>query len=393
MLQKNVSFMSNMPPYFTMDDINIADFAAICEQQVILDDYPLAVDVQKNVLIYNGDTFREASTDPAKELELKRELARALKDGPGVFAVKRAITDMAVIERGNEIFREIVAEEKASGQGQGDHFGNNERIWNAIQKMAIKDPKHFVDYYGNPVLAIACAAWLGPSYQISAQLNNVKPGSKAQHIHRDYHLGFQSTELTEQYPAHAQVMSQYLTLQGAIVHVDMPIESGPTILLPFSQQYAPGYMSYELPEFEQYCQENAIQLSFEKGDMVFFSPALYHGAGTNQGETDRMANLVQISSAFGKTMETINNEVMVEVIYPELLERVKAGTINERQINDTIAAVADGYSFPTNLDSDPPVGGNAPETGQQMMKRALNDQLEVDELMQALAAYSERRKA
>jgi hypothetical protein len=48
-----------------------------------------------------------------------------------------------------------VAEEKAKGQGQGDHFGKNERIWNAIEKVCLKDPNLFIDYYTNSILAIA----------------------------------------------------------------------------------------------------------------------------------------------------------------------------------------------------------------------------------------------
>ena len=169
-----------------------------------------------------------------------------------------------------------------------------------------------------PLLAIACEAWLGPNYQITAQMNNVKPGSSAQSVHRDYHLGFQSSETIKQYPAHAQVMSQYLTLQGAISHGDIPLEMGPTLFLPYSHQYEPGYIAYTQEPFIQYFAENHVQLPFGKGDMVFFSPALFHGAGTNTTETDRIANLVQISSAFGRTMETINNAAMVDVVYPVL---------------------------------------------------------------------------
>lgn len=392
MLDKKVSY-SHLPPFFTEADISLTEFDAICSQEVHLADYPRAIDVQKKVVIYSGDDVREALDNGENEAALKVELCRVLKDGPGVFVIKKAFTDMSIIDRGTEVFREIVREEKESGQGQGDHFGNNERVWNAIQKMCVKDPELFIDYYGNPILALACQAWLGPNYQISAQLNNVKPGSKAQAVHRDYHLGFQSTDTIAQYPAHTQVMSQYLTLQGAIAHVDMPLESGPTVLLPFSHQYEPGYLSYKRPEFKAYCEENIIQLPFEKGDMIFFSPALYHGAGTNQGQTDRMANLVQISSAFGRTMETIDNEEMVQSVYPALKGRVDAGTIGDRQVRDTIAAAADGYSFPTNLDSDPPIGGNAPETGQQMMHRALEQKWKVAQMMTELEEYAQRRKA
>lgn len=391
MAQQNL--VSQLPPYFSQDDINLEDFDRLCSQTTNLTEYPLAEFSEQNVLIYNGASIRGALDDSTQEAAIKSELCRALKDGPGVFVVKYAYEDLSVIDRSTEQFRKIVAAEKASGQGQGDHFGKNERIWNAIQKACVADPELFIDYYGNPILTIACEAWLGPYYQISAQMNNVKPGSSAQTVHRDYHLGFQSAETIARYPAHAQVMSQYLTLQGAISHGDIPLEMGPTLFLPYSHQYEPGYIAYTQKEFINYFLEHKVQLPFGKGDMVFFSPALFHGAGTNTTKTDRIANLIQISSAFGRTMETIDNAVMVEVVYPILVARMEAGTISARQIKDTVSAIADGYSFPTNLDSDPPVGGNAPETGQQLLYRALESKWSLAQLQTAMSSYAKRRRS
>ena len=392
MVQQNIT-QSQQPPYFNLAHIDIKDFEAICSQKTNLDDYPFASSIEQNILIYDGDTVRAALDSGKQEAKLKAEFCYALKDGSGVFIVKNAYPDKSVVERSTELFRQIVAEEKASGQGKGDHFGTNERIWNSIQKVCVKDADAFIDYYKNPILAVACEAWLGPYYQISAQMNNVKPGNKAQSVHRDYHLGFQSQETVARFPAHAQVMSQYLTLQGAIAHTNMPLASGPTLLLPYSHQYEPGYMAYSLPEFAAYFDEHRSQVPFEIGDMVFFSPALFHGAGTNTLNTDRLANLVQISSAFGRTMETINNAAMIEAAYPALLARVEAGTITQREVRDTIAAIGDGYSFPTNLDSDPPIGGNAPITGQQMLQQALDEKWSLEQLRSTLQAYAKRREA
>ena len=384
---------SQLPPFFHDEDVEFGEFAEICAQTTQIADYPLASDVDGNVLLYEGNNIRQILDDPAATATLKAEWCRALKDGPGVFAVKNAYIDISVIDRSTEVFCEIIAEEKASGQGQGDHFGDNERIWNSFQKACIKDPELFIDYYSNPILALACQAWLGPFYQVSAQLNNVKPGSQAQSSHRDYHLGFQSTEAVRRFPAHAQVMSQYLTLQGAVAHSDMPVESGPTMLLPYSHQFAAGYLTYAKAEFCSYFEDHQVQLPFQKGDMVFFSPALFHGAGSNTSASDRVANLLQISSAFGRTMETIEKVAMVEAIYPVLLARVVSGTLTERKMCDTIAVVAEGYSFPTNLDSDPPVGGNAPETGQQLLHRALLEQWSIEQLHIEMDAYSVRHDA
>ncbi|MEM7802407.1 MAG: phytanoyl-CoA dioxygenase family protein [Chloroflexota bacterium] len=385
--------MITSPDYFDPASLKVDDLKALCAQTVNLDDYPYAVAVEKNILIYDGDRLRATVGDREKEQALKAELCRALKGGPGVFVIKKGFADKSLIDQHTALLQEIVAEEKEGSQGEGDHFGQNERVWNAIQKVCLKDPGAFLDYYSNPLIGIACEAWLGPHFQITAQMNNVKPGNKAQSSHRDYHLGFQSFQTTGRFPAHAQIMSQYLTLQGAIVHGEMPLISGPTLFLPFSQQYDPGYLAYMRPEFRTYFDAEHVQLPLEKGDLVFFSPALFHGAGTNQGNTDRIANLIQISSAFGRTMETIDNEKMIAAAYPVLLERVVSETMTPREVEDAIAAIGDGYSFPTNLDSDPPVGGNAPETGQQLMGRALAERWPVERLSSELAAYAKRRLA
>ncbi len=307
--------------------------------------------------------------------------------------IKGAYEDTAVIDEMTAVFQKIVAQEKAGKGEGGDHFGQNERIWNSIQKACVLAPELFIDYYGNPLLALVCRAWLGPYYQITAQMNSVKPGNKAQSSHRDYHLGFQSRETTAQFPAHVQVMSQYLTLQGAIAHVDMPLESGPTLFLPFSQQFPAGYLTFREAEFAAFFDEHRVQIPFEKGDIVFFSPALFHGAGSNRSTGDRVANLVQISSAFGRPMETVNQVAMLEKVYPILLEKVRNRDVTARMVQDTVAALADGYSFPTNLDSDPPLGGNVPVTAQQLVHEALQEERPLARLMQDLNSYAQRRRA
>ena len=382
-----------LPQYFSPDGISLAQFDAICQQTVNLDSYPFANGVEQNILIYSGDKLREAITDAATEAELKAELSRYLRDGPGIFVIQGAYPDTSVVDGMTAVFKKIIAKEKALGGDGGDHFGENERIWNSFQKACLHAPELFIDYYGNAMLALASQAWLGPNYQITAQMNSVKPGSKAQSAHRDFHLGFQSRETAAHFPVHAHLMSQYLTLQGGIAHGDMPLESGPTLFLPFSQQYPAGYLAFHDTDFAAYFDEHRAQIPFQNGDAVFFSPALFHGAGTNLSTEDRIANLVQISSAFGRPMETVNRYTMIEQVYPILLERIKQGAISSRTIQDTIAAVADGYSFPTNLDSDPPIDGNVPVTAQQMMHRALQEHWPLKQLKGELDLYAQRREA
>src|SRR5712691_3306187 len=169
------------------------------------------------------------------------------------------------------------------------------------------------------MLELAAGAWLGPAYPVTSQVNVVNPGGAAQSAHRDYHLGFLSAERAAAYPAHVHRLSPVLTLQGAVAHCDMPIETGPTLYLPHSQKYAPGYLAFHQPEFTSYFEANYVQLPLEKGDAAFFNPALFHGAGTNRtADVRRMANLLQVSSGFGRAMETVDRSAMSAAVFPAL---------------------------------------------------------------------------
>ena len=383
---------SNVPPFFKEADISIKTLGGICSQVPAKAKYPLSEIIEKNVPIYDGDRIREELINCKSEYELQQEWCRCLNEGPGVFVVHRAYPDERVIDSMTQVFREIILKEKSGGESKGDHFGSNERIWNSFQKSFICAPETAIDYYGNSILALASRSWLGPNYQITAQVNIVKPDGSAQSPHRDYHLGFQSDASIGEFPAHAQIMSQFLTLQGGIAHSDMPLDSGPTLFLPYSHQYPMGYMAFRKPEFVAYFDARKIQLPLRSGDAVFFNPALFHCAGANTSTRDRIGNLVQISSAFGRTMESIDHLAIVEASYPVLLNRWQPELMPEPEKNNVIAAVAEGYSFPTNLDSDPPLDGNAPQTMQQLLRIALEQQWTPECFKGALVEYAQRRK-
>ena len=73
----------------------------------------------------------------------------------------------------------------------------------------------------------------------------------------------------------------------------MPLESGPTLYLPFSQTFAPGYFAYRKPEFAAWFDAHRVQLPLAKGDAAFFNPALFHAAGHNRTSAiRRIGNLL-----------------------------------------------------------------------------------------------------
>ncbi len=123
-------------------------------------------------------------------------------------------------------------------------------------------------------------------------------------------------------------------------------------------------------KFQNYFSKYSIQIPLEKGDLLFFNPAVFHAAGQNTS-TDiyRMANLLQISSALGRSMETVNRHKISLKLYPSLLEAKQKKSLTELALENAIAACAEGYSFPTNLDLDPPLKGHAPLTQAQFVKK------------------------
>jgi ectoine hydroxylase-related dioxygenase (phytanoyl-CoA dioxygenase family) len=380
--------------FLTEANCHVADLAAVVAETTELSDYSGAEAVSGNILVYDSERLRGAIATATGRREAQAELARALMDGPGVVVFKRAFSDASVVDAATDAFDAIIADQRASGAASGDHFakpGANDRVWNALEKLAVRAPSVFAAYYANDILALVSTAWLGPDYQITSQVNVVNPGGDPQTGHRDYHLGFMSGDQAAQFPAHAHRLSPVLTLQGAVAHCDMPVESGPTMYLPHSQKYEPGYVAAALPDFRAYFEANRVQLPLEKGDAAFFNPALFHGAGRNRSsDIRRMANLLQVSSAFGRAMESVDRQRMCDALFPTLLQ-LKASGMAETTLRNIVAACAEGYAFPTNLDRDQPVGGMAPQTQAELVWQAVAEQWDPSTFRHALAAHTARR--
>jgi ectoine hydroxylase-related dioxygenase (phytanoyl-CoA dioxygenase family) len=376
-------------PWIDESACRLEDFRAQVLRDTNLADYPFATDVRSNVLVYTAVTVGVAD-----RRALQSELIRALADGPGVVIVEGAFSP-GVVDRASEAFFSIIDAQHEAGDAHGDHFGKpgaNDRIWNAAQKLALHAPQVFADYYANDALAVICQAWLGPRYQVTSQVNVVNPGGTQQVPHRDYHLGFVSAEQLAEYPAHLHRTSPVLTLQGAVAHCDMPVDSGPTMLLPFSQLFEGGYIAFNRPEFVEFFAENHVQVRLAKGDAVFFNPALYHGAGSNvSADIRRIANLLQISSPFGRAMEALDRTAMVRAVYPAL-RAMKAAGHPQRELLNAVVATAEGYAFPTNLDRDQPIGTLAPPSQVDTVLAALADDMTGEQLDVALRDQDDRRK-
>ena len=377
-------------------ECDLEAFVELVEQPINPADYPLAVRITQGVPAYDASTLAHGPTPDAEyRAALRAELTAALVEGPGIVLLESAVPPAAV-DRASAVFWDLIAAQQAQGGPAGDHFakpGANDRVWNALEKLATSDPDAFIDYHRSDAIALACEAWLGPRYQLTEQVNVVNPGGEAQHPHRDYHMGFLTDDEAEQFPLHAHRLSPLLTLQGAIAHCDMGTETGPTMYLPHSHKYELGYLAWRRPEFIEYFAQHRVQLPLRTGDAVFFSPAMFHAAGRNRtAGVRRMANLLQISSAFGRATEAVDRARMVNAVYRSLRSRLASG-LDRAAATNVVAACAEGYAFPTNLDWDQPVDGLAPPSQADLMNRALDENWNPERLRQELHRHAERHRS
>jgi ectoine hydroxylase-related dioxygenase (phytanoyl-CoA dioxygenase family) len=372
--------------WFDPATCDLRDLIAVCAQPVSIDEYPRATTIEHNTVVYDSGLVHDDVATAEGRMSVMSELADALLIGPGIVVFREAF-ERDVVEAVSEVFAAIIVDERDSGIGGGDHFarpGDNDRVWNALQKLALREPRLFARYYDNEMLALISHAWLGPGYQVTSQVNVVNPGGIQQQPHRDYHLGFMPDDRAAVYPAHVHRLSPMLTLQGAIAHCDMPVETGPTMYLPHSQKYGPGYVAWRRPEFKQYFDDHHVQLELSVGDAVFFNPALFHGAGTNRTTNmKRMANLLQISSALSRAMEYVDRTAVVLALYPVLLD----SEMNEAAVDRVLAASAEGYPFPGDLDQHRPEGESSDQSAVDITRRALRERWPITELATRLAMY------
>jgi hypothetical protein len=108
-------------------------------------------------------------------------------------------------------------------------------------------------------------------------------------------------------------------------------------------------------------------------------------------DVQRMANLLQVSSAFGRAMETVDRIKVSKAVYPVLRARRSAG-VDPASLTNAISCAAEGYPFPSNLDLDENVGGLTPLAQTALLQQALDEDWHADRVSEALDAYATRHR-
>jgi hypothetical protein len=90
-------------------------------------------------------------------------------------------------------------------------------------------------------------------------------------------------------------------------------------------------------------------------------------------------------------MESLDRSGMTRKLYPILAKNNH--NLSEKEIDAAITSCAEGYSFPTNLDTAPPLDGLAPETQANLFRRALTEKMSISDFEKELSLHDKNRRA
>ena len=157
MKDDNIKRLRSSRVWLSANSCDLDEFKGQVERSLNRADYPFAHEIASNVPVYDGAEARSAGASPETRKELMAEWVEALTEGPGIIVIRGAFSDHSAIDRANPHFWAIIDEERSGNVGGGDHFakpGANDRIWNALEKLCLRDPAVFASYYGNAVIAL-----------------------------------------------------------------------------------------------------------------------------------------------------------------------------------------------------------------------------------------------
>jgi hypothetical protein len=131
----------------------------------------------------------------------------------------------------------------------------------------------------------------------------------------------------------------------------------------------------------------------ERG-VLFYGETLADDVATPDGRRAVQAELAHalMDGPGIMVFSTVDTERVAEAVYPTLRARKAAGA-RDRDLHNVVAAAAEGYPFPTNLDRDKPVGSLNPESQAQLVWRGLENDWDPATFAAALAAETDRRRS
>ena len=226
--------MTQPPQWLSASECRLDDLLAVLADGTHLDRYPHADRAVQGVLVYDSAAIAAVMGDPARRRELQAELADALANGPGVvvFAGRvrgrrgRRCGDRRVRRHHRRAACRRAARRATTSASPAPTTGSG------TPSRSSRSARPTCSSATTPTTSSRWRrqAWLGPGYQITSQVNVVNPGGLAQARTATTTSASSRTRSPPSSRRTCTPVSPVLTLQGAVAHSDMPVESGPTLL-------------------------------------------------------------------------------------------------------------------------------------------------------------------
>src|SRR6266702_2305456 len=143
-------YLAERTNWYRENDCSLSDFVTALNAGGERAQRYAAKSVQ-GIPVYECPDLEKVVSSDGEATQLLSEWAGVLRDGAGVFVLKRAFTDTGCVDEATAVFESIIEAEKKSGS-KADHFataGANDRIWNAQEKLCVTAPEVFTRYFSN----------------------------------------------------------------------------------------------------------------------------------------------------------------------------------------------------------------------------------------------------
>ena len=111
--------------YLGLQSHDIELLRKVVSRKTDLAKYPFAAGVKEQVLIYQADVLTKAAKQNRQQI--MSELHHALSSGPGVFVIKQAMTNIAVIDEQTSIYQKLLESESSTLGGGGSFCGSGSK--------------------------------------------------------------------------------------------------------------------------------------------------------------------------------------------------------------------------------------------------------------------------
>ena len=119
--------------WFDAAKCDLDDLIALCGQPALIDEYPRAIAIEQDTVVYDSEVLRDAIATPEGRLSVMAELTDALLGGPGIVVFRDAF-DRAVVEAVSGVFDEIIVDERAAWRRRRRPFRPTRRQRSCVER-------------------------------------------------------------------------------------------------------------------------------------------------------------------------------------------------------------------------------------------------------------------